>query len=114
MRAFARCTDDLRDGARKPRPDWEELLARIERAQSFTTGGDDRDSSNVLSILEGSMVDGTGALAWAGNRVKVSATGESIRISKFEGEFTSREIGNQIDNNPGEEVIKTTSPEGHH
>ena len=79
----------------------------------YATDRDERESSNVLSILAGSTVDGTGALAWASNRVQVSATGESIRISKFEGEFTSREIGNQIDNNPGEEIIKTTSPNGH-
>ena len=68
----------------------------------------------MLSILAASQVEGTGALAWASNRVQVSATGESMRLVKFEGEFTSREIGNQIDNNPAEEIIKTTSPGEHH
>ena len=80
----------------------------------YAVGGDERESSNVLSILAASQVEGTGALAWASNRVQVSATGESIRLVKFEGEFTSREIGNQIDNNPAEEIIKTTSPGKHH
>ena len=80
----------------------------------YATAGDERESSNVLSILAASQVEGTGALAWASNRVQVSATGQSMRLVKFEGEFTSREIGNQIDNNPAEEIIKTTSPGEHH
>jgi anaerobic selenocysteine-containing dehydrogenase len=75
--------------------------------------GDQRESSNVLSILEPGQVEDTGALAWASNRVSITPTSQSIRISKFEGEFPSREIGNQIDNNPGEEVIRTTSPGEH-
>ena len=33
--------------------------------------------------------------------------------SKFEGEFGAREIGNEILNNPGEEVIKTVTPGSH-
>jgi len=80
----------------------------------YATAGDERESSNVLSILAASQVEGTGALAWASNRVQISATGQSMRLVKFEGEFTSREIGNQIDNNPAEEIIKTTSPGEHH
>lgn len=80
----------------------------------YATAGDERESSNVLGILAPSQVEGSAALAWASNRVQVTGTGESIRVVKFEGEFTSREIGNQIDNNPGEEVIKTTSPGGNH
>ena len=78
----------------------------------YATGGDERASSNVLNILASSQVEGTGALAWADNRVQVSGNLGSIRMAKFEGEFTSREIGNQIDNNPGEEIIKTTPPGG--
>jgi anaerobic selenocysteine-containing dehydrogenase len=80
----------------------------------YATSGDPRASSNVLSILAASQIEGTGTLAWAANRVQVSATGESMRVAKFEGEFTSREIGNQIDNNPGEEIIRTTTPGGEH
>ena len=76
----------------------------------YATVGDDRDSSNVIDILSASRVEGTRSLAWASNRVSVSPTGTSIRVTKLEGEFESREIGNIIDNNPGEEIIKTTSP----
>ncbi len=86
---------------------------RTQGNDTFRTG-DWRDSSNVLSILGTRQVEGTGALAWASHRVQVSPTGESIRVSKFEGSFTNQEVGNQIDNNPGEEVIKTTTPgQGH-
>ena len=86
---------------------------RLYGNDTFQTG-DWRDSSNVLSILPTQQVANTGALAWAGNRVQVSATGQSVRVAKFEGTFTNREVGNQIDNNPGEEVIKTVSPNGSH
>jgi anaerobic selenocysteine-containing dehydrogenase len=79
----------------------------------YATGRDERESSNVMSVLEANRVEGTGALAWAGNRVRVSATGDGMRISKFEGDFAAREIGNQILNNPGEEVIRTVTPDGH-
>ena len=75
---------------------------------AYATEGNERDSSNVLSILGVKEVSETGALAWASNRVRVLFTGESINISKFEGEYGAREIGNH----PGEDVYKTTSP-GH-
>ena len=75
---------------------------------AYATEGNERDSSNVLSILRVKEVSETGALAWASNRVRVIFTGESINISKFEGEYGAREIGNH----PGEDVYKTTSP-GH-
>jgi anaerobic selenocysteine-containing dehydrogenase len=68
--------------------------------------------ANVISILEPSQVEGASALAWASNRVGISPTGQSMRIPKFEGDFPSREIGNQIDPNPGEELIKTVTPDG--
>jgi hypothetical protein len=35
-----------------------------------------------------------------------------MRIPKFEGDSISREIGNQIDPNPGEEIIRTVTPNG--
>ncbi len=76
----------------------------------YAVAGRDGDSANVLSVLSTRQVDGAGGLAWAANRVRVTATGRSIRIAKFEGSFTNREVGNQIDNNPSEEVIKTTTP----
>ena len=79
----------------------------------YAVSGEERESSNILGILNASLVNEAGALAWAGNRVRLSATGESLRISKFEGEYAAREIGNQIVNNPGEEIIKTVAPGGH-
>ena len=81
----------------------------------YATGGDDRDSANVIDILSAVRVDGTRSLAWASNRVQLQSTGDSVRVTKLEGEYESREIGNIIDNNPGEEIIKTTTPgEDHH
>ena len=81
----------------------------------YATGGDDRDSANVIDILSAVRVDGTRSLAWASNRVQLQSTGDSVRVTKLEGEYESREIGNIIDNNPGEEIIKTTTPgEEHH
>ena len=79
----------------------------------YAVNGEERESSNILGILDAAKVNETGALAWAGNRVRLADTGESLRVSKFEGEFGAREIGNQIINNPGEEVIKTVNPGGH-
>jgi anaerobic selenocysteine-containing dehydrogenase len=40
--------------------------------------------ANVLSILSPSIVDETGALAWAGTRVKIEKTGRWVRVPKFE------------------------------
>ena len=79
----------------------------------YAVNEEERESSNILSILNPNLVNETGALAWAGNRVRLAATGESLRVSKFEGEYAAREIGNQIVNNPGEEIIKTVAPGGH-
>ena len=80
---------------------------------AYALTGEERESSNILGILDAALVNETGALAWAGNRVRLEPTGESLRVSKFEGEFGAREIGNQIINNPGEEIIKTVTPGGH-
>ncbi len=66
-----------------------------------------RESSNVMDILEPSQVDGTGALAWASTRVRVSKTGDSVKVSKFEGIVRAVEVGNL----PGERIIQTISPE---
>ncbi|MFB3120475.1 MAG: molybdopterin-dependent oxidoreductase, partial [Stenotrophomonas maltophilia] len=79
----------------------------------YAVSGEERESSNILGILDAALVNETGALAWAGNRVRLEPTGESLRVSKFEGEFGAREIGNVIINNPGEEIIKTVAPGGH-
>ncbi len=64
------------------------------------------ESQNVMDILSPRQVDGTGALAWAGTRVRVSRTGESIKVSKFEGIVRAVEIGIL----PGERIIQTVTP----
>ena len=79
----------------------------------YAVNEEERESSNILGILDAALVNETGALAWAGNRVRLEPTGESLRVSKFEGEYAAREIGNQIINNPGEEVIRIVTPGGH-
>ena len=70
----------------------------------YATGGDPRESSNALDLLSASHVTENGALAWAGHRAQVSATGQSLKVSKFEGVFPARLIGHT----PGEAVILVT------
>ena len=70
----------------------------------YATGGDPRESSNALDLLSASHVTENGALAWAGHRARVSATGQSMKIAKFEGIFPARQIGHT----PGEAVILVT------
>ena len=65
------------------------------------------ESSNVMDILETTQVKDTGSLAWAGTRVKLSKTGESVSISKLEGDTRAVEIGIT----PAEQIIKTIRPE---
>ena len=60
-----------------------------------------------MDILEMTTVKDTGSLAWAGTRVRVTKTGESVSISKLEGNVRAVEIGIL----PGEEIIKTIAPE---
>ena len=86
---------------------------RSKGGPRYAANEEERESSNILGILDAALVNETGALAWAGNRVRLEPTGESLRVSKLEGEFGAREIGNEIINNPGEEVIKTVAPGGH-
>ena len=73
----------------------------------YATGGNGNESSNVMDILETTQVKDTGSLAWAGTRVRVSKTGESISISKLEGDERAVEIGLS----PAEDIIKTIAPE---
>ena len=65
------------------------------------------ESSNVMDVLEPSLVDGTGALAWANTRVRLSKTGDSVKVSKFEGIVRAVEVGIL----PGERIIHTISRE---
>ena len=67
------------------------------------------ESSNVIDILGPTPVAETGSLAWAGTRVKVTATGASMRFSKMEGGLaTAAEIGTT----EGERIIRTVPADG--
>ena len=46
-----------------------------------------------MSILAVSEVNGTGGLAWSANRCSITAVGDSMAVSKMEGDYTNREIG---------------------
>jgi anaerobic selenocysteine-containing dehydrogenase len=72
----------------------------------YASGGDPRESSNVMDLLssDGASMTETGALAWAAHRVRVVSTGESLKVSKYEGIFPAREIAIS----EGEEIIKVT------
>ena len=74
---------------------------------SYATDRPGTESSNVMDILETTLVKETGSLAWAGTRVRVSKTGDSVNISKLEGDARAVEIGLT----PGEEIIKTIKPD---
>ena len=77
---------------------------------SYATDRDARESGNVLSILELVAVDGAGGLAWGSTRCSITPTGDSMAVSKLEGGYTSREIGEH----PAEQVYKSVSAEGGH
>ena len=65
------------------------------------------ESSNVMDVLEPSLVERTGSLAWANTRVRLSKTGDSVKVSKFEGIVRAVEVGIL----PGERIIHTIAPE---
>ncbi len=65
------------------------------------------ESSNVLDIVEPAQVEGTGSLAWANTWVRVSKTGDSAKVSKFEGIVRAVEVGIL----PSERIIHTITPE---
>ncbi len=73
----------------------------------YATDRPGTESSNVMDILETTLVKDTGSLAWAGTIVRLSKTGESVSISKLEGDVRAVEIGIT----PAEEIIKTIRPE---
>ena len=78
---------------------------------AYATGGLAGENANVLDLLSVSQVTESGGLAWAANKVSVSGTGESLKISKFEGDFSAREIANTGDPAAGEPIIKTVTGE---
>ncbi len=76
----------------------------------FASGRDSRESGNIMGILASAEVAGSGGLAWSGNRCSITPTGDSMAVSKLEGGYTSREIGEH----PAEQVFKTvTEGEAH-
>ncbi|MEC9272666.1 MAG: molybdopterin-dependent oxidoreductase [Chloroflexota bacterium] len=78
-----------------------------KHGSDYATERPGNESANVMDILETTTVNGTGSLAWAGTTVRVSKTGESVSISKLEGDARAVEIGLM----PSEEIIKTIAPE---
>ena len=72
----------------------------------WATGRPATESSNVAEILEPTRVAGPLSLAWAGTRVRISGTGESVNISKLEGNARAVEVGLSA----AEEIIKTIAP----
>ena len=78
-----------------------------KHGSEYATDRNGSESSNVMDILETTTVSGTGSLAWAGTRVRVTKTGDSVSISKLEGSVRSEEIGIL----PAEDIIKTIAPE---
>jgi anaerobic selenocysteine-containing dehydrogenase len=73
----------------------------------YATDRDARESGNVVSILEPVAVDGAGGLAWSSTRCSIAPTGDSMAVSKMEGDYTSREVGEH----PAEQVFKSISAE---
>jgi len=71
------------------------------------SGRPGKESANVMSILEPSLVDGTGSLAWANTRVTITPTGNSVKVSKFEGIVRAVEVGVTT----GERIIRTIGVE---
>ncbi len=73
---------------------------------SYATDRPATESSNVAEILEPTRVAGPQSLAWAGTKVVISRTGESVNVSKLEGDARAVEIGLSA----AEEIIKTVAP----
>lgn len=73
----------------------------------YATDRPGTESSNVAEILEPTRVAGPAALAWGGTRVVISRTGESVNVSKLEGDVRAVEVGLS----PAEEIIKTIAPD---
>ena len=73
----------------------------------YASGRVGTESANVVDILAPDRVEGSGSLAWAGTKVTVSGTGNSMKISKFEGNVRAVEIGIH----EGERIIHTVPDE---
>jgi len=77
------------------------------QGSEYASGRAGTESANVVDILAADRVEGSGSLAWAGTRVTVSGTGNSMKISKFEGNVRAVEIGIH----DGERIILTVPDE---
>ena len=77
------------------------------QGSEFASARPGTESANVMDILEPNQVDGTGALAWGNTWVRVTKTGESVKVAKFEGTVRAVEVGIQ----PAERIIHTITPE---
>ena len=80
---------------------------------SYASDRPGTESSNVIDIVEPNKVAGTGSLAWAGTRVRLTSTGASRRVSKFEGAFSQdRGRAVEIGTTEGERIIHTVPADG--
>ena len=77
-----------------------------QHGSEYATDRPGWESANVMEVLEPRQVEGTGGLAWASTRVRISKTGDSVRVSKFEGTVRAVEVGIL----PGERIIQTIDP----
>ena len=80
-----------------------------QSGSDYAAGRDPRESDNVMSILAVTANE-SGGLTWSANRCSITSTGDSMAVSKLEGDYTSREIGEH----PAEQVYKSVSAEGGH
>ena len=64
------------------------------------------ESSNVAEILEPTRVAGPETWAWAGTKVTITRTDDSVNLSKLEGNARAVEVGLSA----AEEIIKTVAP----
>ena len=81
-----------------------------QSGSSYATDRDQRESGNVMSILSNAAMNGAGGLAWSANRCSITPVGDSMAVSKMEGDYTNREIGEHS----AEQVFKSITEEGQH
>ena len=77
------------------------------QGSEFATARPGNESANIMDILEPNQVDGTGALAWNNTWVRVTKTGDSVKVAKLEGTVRAVEVGIM----PSERIIHTITPE---
>ena len=59
----------------------------------YATRDGEMRGGNIISLLSPQTDAGSGALAWAATRVRITPTGQNVRVSKFEGIVTAFPIG---------------------